>query len=454
METVVIAIRSILTKIKTYPLARHAISTTFFSILGHSVGLFIPFFVASWYGVGYDTDAFFLAYSLILFITNIFAIAVEIGIVPFVAERKTRIPEKVGHFLGAFLSYSTMVMLGIAILYILIGKYFLSVVVRFDQSGIQLTYLLSLEILPLLILTTWSGILNGTLNAYKIFWLPAVSPSIRAICVLGFTFIARNTLGIHALALGYVVGESTRCLIALIVILHRRLLSLTGWSSMRTEVSQVFRILAFQILSMAIVGLNPLIDRSMASWLGIGNVSLLEYGEKLFYIPTTLLSVGFLTVVLSHWAEHYYTIEDNSLLSNNKNIDLAEQVKHTAKYLLIVCLLITVVIFVFRESLVTLAYGRGKFSEDNITKVINIFSIYLLGMVPYSLSHVFSRGILILKNTSTLAKVSTIKLLCNVIFNFIFIIWFGVIGIAVSSTITAFISLGLFFYYFHKLIKR
>lgn len=451
MKTVVIAIRSILTKIKTYPLARHTISTTFFSILGHSVGLFIPFFVAAWYGLGYDTDAFFLAYSLILFITNIFATAVEIGIVPFIAERKNKTPEQVGYFISAILVYSSIILVSISFLYILLGKYFLTLATRFDQSGIQLTYLLSLEILPLLILSTWSGILNGTLNAYKIFWLPAVSPAIRAICILGFTFIAKDHLGIHALAIGYIVGEGIRFLTAVTVVLYRRLMKLSNWLNMRGEVSQVFRILAFQIVSMAMVGLNPLIDRSMASWLGVGKVSLIEYSEKLFYIPTTLLSMGLLTVVLSHWSNNYYTDVDH--ISFSRGQSLKNQVYQVAKGIAIISFILTIALFIFRKPLVMLAYNHGNFTIEKIPYISQLFGIYLLGVVPYLVGHIFARGILVLKDTKRLAIVSTIKVLINVVGNIIFIIWLGLTGIVVSSVVTSIIALGLFYYFFQKAIK-
>lgn len=87
------------------PLVRDTVTTTFFSTIGKAVGFLVPFFIAAWFGVTGETDAFFFAYGLILFFSMIFAPTVEGVIVPYIAEAKSQ-SKDVGKFVGRILGVS------------------------------------------------------------------------------------------------------------------------------------------------------------------------------------------------------------------------------------------------------------------------------------------------------------------------------------------------------------
>jgi len=69
-------------KICKLALAWDAITTTFWSTLGRSVSVLIPFFIAVWFEVSSETYSFFFSYSLILFLAGIFTPVVQSIIVP------------------------------------------------------------------------------------------------------------------------------------------------------------------------------------------------------------------------------------------------------------------------------------------------------------------------------------------------------------------------------------
>ncbi|HIJ53334.1 MAG TPA: hypothetical protein HPP66_09295 [Planctomycetes bacterium] len=85
------------------PLVRDTIKTTIWSTVGKAAGFLIPFFIAAWFGISSETDAFFFAYGLILFLSGIFAPVVESVIVPYIAEARTN-NEDVGRFVGNILA--------------------------------------------------------------------------------------------------------------------------------------------------------------------------------------------------------------------------------------------------------------------------------------------------------------------------------------------------------------
>lgn len=109
------------------PLMKDALKTTILSAVGKAVGFLIPFFLAVWFGVTEETDAFFLVYGLILFLSGIFARVVENVIVPFIAEAKTN-NEDVGKFVVNILALSGIGLLVLAGIFILVIRPVLSAI--------------------------------------------------------------------------------------------------------------------------------------------------------------------------------------------------------------------------------------------------------------------------------------------------------------------------------------
>src|SRR5260370_40061836 len=68
---------------------------------------------------------------------------------------------------------------------------------------------------------------------------------------------------------------------------------------------EFLKLCSYTIVSMVVAGPPPLINRMIASRWGPGSVSIVEYSEKMFYVPAGLLGSGFLTVLLSHWSLHF-----------------------------------------------------------------------------------------------------------------------------------------------------
>jgi len=200
----------------TRPLVQDTVKTTIWSTAGKAVGFLIPFFIAAWFGVSEETDAFFFAYGLILFFSAIFAPVVESAIVPYIAEARTK-DEDIGKFVGNILSVSSIGLIVLAGIILLIIKPVLSVVTRFNAEGLNLVYRILLMTSPLVVLLFLTSILAGTLNTYKKFIFPAVTPALRAVVVLICVFTFKERLGVYAIALGYLIGEVARLIILLLV---------------------------------------------------------------------------------------------------------------------------------------------------------------------------------------------------------------------------------------------
>jgi len=436
-------ITNVFTSLRDNPIISDTLWVTTLSTIAKGVGFLIPFFIAAWFGICPETDAFFFAYGLVLYLAGVLAPVVESVIVPFIAEIKAKGDVEVKTFLGTTLVLLTVATVLLAGFFLIISKPLLTFVTCFSKESLNLIFWLLVEIMPLLVLLIATSLLAGTLNSLKLFSLPAISPALRAVPTLFFAFHLKDKIGIHSIAIGYVIGELFRLSFLTVQAIRKDVFSLNNTFFIYS--SPIFlkfiKTSSYLVIGMIIIAFNPIVDKTMASWLGPGSVSLLEYAERLYQIPLTLVGSGFLVVILSHWSDSFF--QDNDKVFRQKVIT-------ATKIAGIIAFLITFLLLFLNYPLVNFVYGYGKLSVHHLNLVSGIWMCYLIGFVPTILGFLFSRAHLAKKNTKLLMAIGISNFILNISFNFIFIGPFGISGLALSTTITHFILAFVLYYFLVK----
>lgn len=419
--------------LRSSPLLRDTAVATGFTIVGKAIGFAIPFFVAAWFGVGPDTDAFFFAYGLVLLLAGIFFPVVEAVIVPFITEIKAQNESEVRRFAGATLVASIAGLAVLGALLFAVSKPLLATVSKFPPNSLELISRLLLETSPLLLLLVGTSLVSGVLNAYRLFSLPAVSPGIRAVVAIAVIFATKGRLGVHSIALGYVAGELIRFISLIIYAAKKGMAPSISSVKPDTRVFEFLKTASYQIIGMAVLVFNPVVDKTMASWLAPGSVSILEYSDRLYEIPITLITRGLFVVLLSHWSISFYEGARNGF---DRHADLRRNAVKAAAFVGAAAVAISAALILLRGPLVGLVYGHGEFSKEYLPAVQGVWSLYLAGLAPSVVGWVFARGHLVLKNTKLLMLSGIICSLLNVAFNLVLIRPFGLYGLALSTSIT------------------
>lgn len=415
-----------------------SVSATVYAAVGKGAGFFIPFFIAAWFGVSPEMDAFFFAYAIIFFFATTFSAVVESIIVPFIAEAHAR-GEDVGLFVGRVLTLSAVGIGALTVVLLLAVKPVVSAITSFSAEGVDLIMVILLETSPLAVLLVWTSVLSGSFNAFRRYAPPALSPAVRAAVTLAFIFAFKDSLGVHSIAWGYVAGEAARLVVLLALIRKLRDLRLTLPFSWDRKFVEFMKVASYQVAGMSLAVLSPLIDRVMASWLSPKSVSMLEYSEKLFFIPSNLLTMGFLTVLLSDWSAAHYAGGDSRR-------GLSRTLRTVTPFLLA----FTLVFFLAGGFITETVYGLSISGED-LGVMKTMFGYFVLGLPAIVIGNMFARWILVIKKTGVLLKISVFKVLVNVVLNLLFISHIGLSGIALSSTVTACLTMAACYYYFRVL---
>ncbi len=437
-------LRDFISQIKNRPLVKDTITTSVLSIIGKGVGFLIPFFIARWFGISNYTDAFFFAYGVILFLSITVAPAIENTVVPLISQLINK-KEDVGSFVSRVIIFLIPILLLFTCVFIILARPILSMITKFDTESLNLIIRLMIELSPLAVLLVISSILAGSMNTYKKFATPALSPAFRAIINLLIIFLFKDSWGVYSIARGYVIGEIFRICILLWSIRKHHLFSWRFSFKFSDDLKELFIITLYPVLGMVAVGLNPIIDQTMATWLGPTKVSVLSYADRLYTIPVTFLSSGVIVTLLSHWSERY---------QKHGAVRLSIDVNKAIKFILLASSILTAGLLLFSKIIVYLVYGRGALTPHVLNQINLTFVCYLFGLVPYILARVVIRALVVLKKLHFLMIVGVLRNVCNIVFNYMFMKRLGVAGIALSTSFVTLIEYVLLKQYFNKIIVR
>jgi putative peptidoglycan lipid II flippase len=441
MNKLISPIASSASRVWSRPIFKDIVHTTAFTIIGRSLGFLIPFFIAAWYGVGRETDAFFFAYGIIFFLTSIFSNVVSAVVVPFIAEAKAK-GEDQGRFIGSILVGSGLGIIVLSLLFVAFGYPLFRLITGFSDSQLKLAYILSLETLPIIFLVVWSSVVSGALNAQQTFAAPQLSLGVRSIITLGSIYALMSFLGIHAIPVGYILGEGVRTLY-----LFR---SLAKLKEVIFKVQLVlperhalnfFKTASVQLIGVSVLSTFPVIDRTVASWGGVGAVSLLSYAERLFSLPVSLLGEGLLIVLLSYWSQRTY---------NGSNERLKSDVFKAVRRVLHISVPVTAILFLLRFEYTHIFFNWGFFPRDRVAELSQLVGVYIIGLPAYLAALLFARGLMVLKDTVSLTKIAVLMFLLKGLFNFILYSNIGLVGIALSTSLVYVLAVFISWHFFKK----
>ena len=413
-------------------------STPILTILGRSGGLLIPFLIAYYYGANPATDAFFFAYGIVFAMSGLCTPIFESMLLPYLAEHK-KFPDRVaGLVQSAVVVILPVVLLGTFMVWVILPPV-LTKWSGLPDASVRLVTRYFLEMMPVVLFGI--GVAGGNSIFYlnKLYWFPAISPLLRSAWVFLFLFVGHSSMGLHAAAGGYAVGEVLRWGIGVFLLLRFSLWKFQTYggeaaSRLKGFYGQIF----YQLLALLAIHLIPLTDQWFSSWLGEGNLSFLSYADRLFQIPYQLFLAGLLQIYLSDWSEAYY---------EEPKPDFWKTVRRDIRRVFLLALIFSIVSILLSPFLVRLTYGWSPFSAQKMDLISKLFISYMLGFAPAVVNLLYVRVLFVMKKSALFCLQSWIKFVMNIVFNILFMHFFGLVGIALAtSCVYVMTTLWLYFY--------
>lgn len=333
--------------------------------------------IAKYFGVGADTDAYFLASLIPMHLINVISGSISIAFVPRLIKVEEEEGEASAHrlientaALSLFLLAAVGVVTGIA--FPLIVPYLTD---RLPGGAAVLARNLYWGFLPMLVLSGMTTVWSGILTAKEKFGLPSIVPALSPLLTLVLLPVWPASSRIYALVAGPVIGS----LLQLVIIgfaLRRRGYGLrprwSGWSA--GSIGELGKDLWPLIGGAAVLTLVSLAPQFMAARLGEGNVSVLAYGQKLTTVLSSIAGAAVATVTQAYFSRLVALKDWEHLRHSLHRISIAT---------VLVLGAVAAVAILGSEPMTRLLFQRGAFTAADTLRVSPVQALYAL-QIPFA----------------------------------------------------------------------
>jgi putative peptidoglycan lipid II flippase len=204
------------------------------------------------------------------------------------------------------------------------------------------------------------------------------------------------------------------------------------------EVRKVMRLMIPGALGAGVFNVNLLLDMVFASLLPSGSISFLHYADRLNQLPLSLFGIAMGTALLP---------------SLSRQIRLGEEGKARATQGLAVELSLQLAIpaalglVLLSYPIIDLIYGL---EGQQVTATAAALAAFATGIPAYVLSKVFVTGFFARQDTKTPVKIALISIACNLLLNVILMGPFSHVGLAMATSIAAWVNAGLLLLILHQ----
>ena len=184
------------------------------------------------------------------------------------------------------------------------------------------------------------------------------------------------------------------------------------------------------ILGRSIDQINVLVDRTMASQLAVGGISVLNYASKLNRFVEGIFVASIITVMYPMIAK---------MAANDDLKALKVSVSESISIINVLVLPSTLGLMIFSREVIGLLFGRGAFTQEALNITGDALFYYAIGMFTLG-RRVLYRAFYALQDTRTPMIVSSVAVVVNIIFNVLLSRVMGISGLALATSISCVIS--------------
>jgi putative peptidoglycan lipid II flippase len=286
------------------------------TLLSRITGLARETLKAVAFGAGLQMDAFEAAFRLPNILRRLFAEgAFSQAFVPILAEyKRQRGDDATRELFGKVGALLTVVLLGISALGVLGAPwmvYLLASGFARTPGKVALTADMIRIMFPYALFISLVSLCGGVLNIYHRFAIPAFTPVILNLAIIGAAILLAPHFDppIVALAWGVVIGGVLQLALQIIPLLRLGMLPRFRLDWRDPGVRRVLSAMGPALLGVSAAQISILLNTQLAAYLGDGRISWITYADRLMEFPSALLGVALGTILLPNLAKHYH--DDN-----------------------------------------------------------------------------------------------------------------------------------------------
>lgn len=412
-------------------------------IAGRVMGYFRDFLVTYFYGKSFQSDAYMVALTFpLLLYAMLTGGVVTSSFVPVLSREKGE----------NFNILSNTLFLGLLIIGSLLG--FLSIIfapylslllapfmsIEGRELTISLLRVASLGIVPLL----GAGGFMATLHCKGDFRTPSLTGLIFNGVIVLVILIGTTYLGIFSTSWGLVIGSILNWLFLGLSLYFLEHNYKSGVNFEHPGIKKVIVLSIPVLIGLAIYQVNPIIEKAIASNIGEGAITIVGVASRIIQLPYALFGLAISTVLLPTLSKSAANYDYSNLKKN-----LSWGFSATSFFLIPSA----VGIFILSYPIVRLLFEWGEFSKEAAVSTAFVLRVYCLGVWAHGVNSIFIRAYYSLQEPKIPTFLGAFTILIQAIMYYFFSKLWGVSGLALGSSIGAFILLSLLIIFLRPRLK-
>jgi putative peptidoglycan lipid II flippase len=434
-------------------LLRAAATISGLTLLSRITGLIRENLTATLFGASAMTDAFFVAFRLPNLLRRLFAEgAFSQAFVPMLAQARENADEagfrSFVDRVATLLFWSLVVVsaLGVAAapaLVLLTGSGLTRDAQAFD-AGIVMTRWM----FPYVLFISLVALAAGILNTWRRFAVPAFSPVMLNLSVIGAALLLHDRFErpIYALAAGVVVGGIAQLAIQLPALARIGMLPRIGLNplvSLRdAQTRALLARMAPAVLAVSAAQISLMINTHLASLLAAGSVSWISYADRIMEFPTALLGVALGTVLLPSLTRAG---------SRHDDADYQALLDWGLRLALLLAVPCAIGMALMAEPLCALLFHYGRFQAHDVHMTARAIQAYAVGLPGIIAVKVLAPGFFARHDVRTPVRIALGVLVVTQLLNLALVPWLAHAGLALATSLAATVNALLLLVGLHRL---
>ena len=272
------------------------------------------------------------------------------------------------------------------------------------------------------------------------FATTAFSTTLLNISIILALLFSRNLTKyeiVYAMSYAVIVGGVLQVIAHLVALKRKRLLKIfvVGYRLSKRQDDKKRTKIFYKSFYHAIIGnstaqMSAFLDTWLASFLASGSISYLYYGNRVFQLPLALFAIALSVGIFPKIAKMIKTGDD----------ERARILMKDSFWFLTFWLTLSMIGgIILSDEIVKILFLRGSFSLVNAYHTSQVLSMYLIGLLPFGLSKIFSLWLYSKNQQNIAAKISLYSLVSNVVLSLALIKPLGVMGLALASSLSGFV---------------
>ncbi len=408
---------------------------------------FIKELVIAWrFGTSDQLDAFLIALVVPSLLMNVIGGSLASAFIPiYISVKEREGVEASQKLFSGFMTYSLFIILITTILMVVSSLIYLPWIASgFSKEKLDLTFKLLCSVSPFVVISGILYVWEAVLNAREKFAVAALAPISVPIITIVLLMLLKS-LGIYILPIALFIGTSIQIIVLRALLRKQGILLLPKWYGFSKDLRQVNYQYAPMVAGAFLLCSAIPVDQAMAAMLSPGSVASLNYGNRIIAAPMSLITTA-LTAAIMPYCSKMFAIGDW--------VGLQKTIRRYLQLIAISTVPLALILFLFSEPIVSLAFQRGSFTREDTYLVAQIQSLYSLQIPFYIGNLLLIRIISSIQKNNVLMWASGCNLFINIFLNYLFINFLGIRGIALSTSCVYIFSFLFLFIFLNRYINK